>query len=176
VDVRVESDDGRFDPRRWNGFWGAFIHAIRNAVDHGLESNSERVSMGKPPNGRVTLRTFVRDERFVVEISDDGRGMDWGAIALKAKELGIPAETQADLQAALFQQGISTAAQVTDVSGRGIGMGAVHAATKELGGRLEINTTAGRGTTVRMTFPRGAMSADLSPPQTSVATMAAFGA
>jgi two-component system, chemotaxis family, sensor kinase CheA len=131
---------------------------VRNAVDHGLEPGSERVSLGKPAQGTVTLKTFLRGGRMIVEITDDGRGMDWAELARKAKALGIAAQTPDELKLALFHQGVSTAAQVTDLSGRGIGVGAVHAATAMLGGGLEIESSLGHGTTLRMSFPDSAMS------------------
>jgi two-component system chemotaxis sensor kinase CheA len=161
VEVRTDSQDLRIDPKRWGGFWSAFIHAARNAVDHGLEAPDVRVPLGKPAAGSVTLRTYRRAERFVVEIADDGRGIDWAGVARKAAELGLPSRTEADLRAALFCDGVSTAAHVTDISGRGIGMGAVRAATEALGGHLEIETAPQKGTTLRMVFQASAMTPDL---------------
>jgi two-component system, chemotaxis family, sensor kinase CheA len=176
VDVRVESQELRLDPEHWRPFWGTFVHAVRNAVDHGLEPGDERVSRGKLEHGTVTLRTYLRSDRFVVEIGDDGRGMDWQALARKARELGIPAGTQDEVKQALFHKGISTAVQVTDLSGRGIGMGALHTATESLGGDLEIETMEGRGTTLRMSFPKSAMWPGLVTMAPSRPAIAAVGA
>jgi two-component system chemotaxis sensor kinase CheA len=92
----------------------------------------------------------------VIEIVDDGRGIDWPRVALKAAELGLPADTEQDFHAALFLGGVSTASHVTDISGRGIGMGALRVATLALGGEMEIETELGRGTTLRMVFPQTA--------------------
>jgi two-component system chemotaxis sensor kinase CheA len=176
VEVRVESQELRVDPEHWRGFWSAFVHAVRNAVDHGLEAGGERVSRGKPEHGVLMLRTYLSRERFVVEIADDGRGIDWPALTKKARELGIAAETEGELKQALFHKGMSTAKEVTDLSGRGIGMGALFAATKSLGGDLEIETTEGRGTTLRMTFPESAMWPGLIAMAPSRNAMAAVGA
>ena len=176
VDVRVQSDDLRVDPRHWGSFWGAFIHAVRNAVDHGLEPESERVAKGKSARGNVTLKTFLRDGQLVVEIADDGRGMDWQELARKAKALGIGARTPEELTLALFHQGVSTAAEVTELSGRGIGMGAVHAAATALGGSLEIESSLGHGTTLRISFPHSAMSPELKPMRTPQSATAVLGA
>ena len=176
LEVRIEGGDLRLDPRHWASFWSAFNHTVRNAVDHGLESSGERASYGKSPIGIVTLRTVVRDERFVVEIADDGRGIDWDALARNAEARGIAAGTPEKVQAALFRQGVSTAVEVTDLSGRGIGLGAVQAATQQLGGRLEIQSARGLGTTLRMTFPKGAMFPESKPPLLSTSTMATLGA
>ncbi len=171
VAVQVDGQGLRIDPKYWGAFWSAFIHVVRNAVDHGLEPTEERLAQGKPARGSVLLRSCVRDDHFVVEIVDDGRGIDWAELARKAAARGLPTTTEADLRSALFHDGISTAAQVTDISGRGLGMGAIRAATAALGGTLEIETQARRGTTLRMVFPTDAMTPELrkSTPVSSTA-------
>jgi two-component system chemotaxis sensor kinase CheA len=161
VAVRVEAHDLRVDPRHWAAFWTAFIHAVRNAVDHGLETAEERKRSGKPAQAFIALRTCVRGDRFVIEVADDGRGIDWGRIAAKAVAMGIPSTTEEQLRAAIFQDGVSTAAHVTDLSGRGVGMGALRAATASLGGELVIETRPGLGTTLRMSFPIDRMAPSL---------------
>ncbi len=173
VQVQTDGHGLRIDPKHWGGFWSAFIHAVRNAVDHGLDSGEDRLANGKPALGTIGLGTYVRGDRFVVEISDDGRGIDWARVARKALELGLPAATDSDLRGALFRDGVSTAAHVTDISGRGLGMGAVRAATEALGGHLEIETELGRGTTLRMIFPKAAMTPDLRADARASSTAAA---
>jgi two-component system chemotaxis sensor kinase CheA len=163
MDVRVEGNDLRMDPTQWAGFWSAFIHAVRNATDHGLEGQEERASAGKAERGTVRLGTYERGDRFVVEIADDGRGIDWPLVAVKAAQLGLPGGTEQELHAALFLDGVSTASHVTDISGRGIGMGALRAATLALRGTIEIETELGLGTTLRMVFPPTALAADAGP-------------
>lgn len=101
----------------------------------------------------MTLRTIEQAERFVVEIADDGRGIDWQSVAKRAKAAGLPAETQYDLEQALFVDGLSTAASVTDVSGRGVGMGALLAATKAMDGQLSVQSELHRGTRLHFSFP-----------------------
>ncbi len=172
IDVRVEGNNLRVDPKHWSRFWGAFIHAVRNAVDHGLETSGERVNQGKPARGRIDLRTSARGDRFVIEIADDGRGIHWDKIAQKAKEMGLPCSTPGDLRAALFHDGLTTATEITDLSGRGVGMAALLEATESLGGVLEIETKLGAGTTLRMSFPKEAMSPDMRPTFTSNITTA----
>jgi two-component system, chemotaxis family, sensor kinase CheA len=162
IDVRVQAGDLRIDPTQWAGFWSAFIHAVRNAADHGLEGHEERVSTGKAECGTIRLGTYARGDRFVVEIADDGRGIDWPLVAVKAAELGLPTDTLADLHTALFLGGVSTATNVTDISGRGIGMGALRAATLALHGEIEIETKLGLGTTFRMVFPQTAMAPEVA--------------
>jgi two-component system chemotaxis sensor kinase CheA len=157
-DVRVEVADGgvRLDAHRWAGFWSSFIHAVRNAVDHGLESPDERLAAGKSAEGHVALRAYEENDRIIVEIADDGRGIDWVALAERARNLGLPAHTPDDLRSALFAEGVSTAAGVTDISGRGIGMGALLEGTRALGGDVAIDSAPGKGTTLRFTFPASA--------------------
>jgi two-component system chemotaxis sensor kinase CheA len=173
--VEVSADGGglRIDPRHWVDFWGAFIHAVRNAVDHGLETGKERTARGKSEGGAVALRTYMRGDRFVVEIADDGRGIDWTSVARKAAGLGLPSKTDEDLRLALFHGGVSTADRVTDTSGRGVGMSAVRAAAESRGGELEIETSEEHGTTLRMCFPKQAMSPDLGIPLQSWRPIAA---
>jgi two-component system chemotaxis sensor kinase CheA len=153
VQIQVEDHDVRLDSRRWATFWSSFVHAVRNALDHGLEPTEARVAAGKPVEGRLALRTFEEKDRIIVEIADDGRGIDWKALAERAALLGLPAETSDDLQRALFADGVSTVENVTDLSGRGIGMGALLEGARALGGDLAVHSVAGQGTRLRFSFP-----------------------
>jgi len=162
IAVHTEGSELRVDSKYWAGFWSAFVHAVRNAVDHGIETPDARVEAGKPAQGKVSLVTRITDDHeLAVEIIDDGAGIDWQRIAAKARERGLPATTKEDLEAALFSDGLSTATQVTDISGRGVGMGALLEATRALGGRIEVDSTLGRGTAMRCVFPVSAMSPEL---------------
>ncbi len=169
-EVRVEIDDRgvRLDARRWAAFWTNFVHAVRNAVDHGIEPADVRLAAGKPAEGQIALRTYEEKDRIVVEIADDGKGIDWAALAERAAKLGLSVASQEDLKRALFADGVSTAGSVTDVSGRGVGMGALLEGTRALGGEISVQSAAGRGTTLRFTFPASARTID------SVAPAAAF--
>ena len=149
--VRIESNDVRLEPKRWAGFWQAFVHGVRNAVDHGVEAPDDRA--GKPIAGTLILRSYVHADRLVVEIEDDGRGIDWPMVAERARAHALPHSTSQELSAALFVGGLSTARSVTDVSGRGIGMSALLSGTRALGGEIEVSSALGAGTVVRMTFP-----------------------
>lgn len=151
--LEVVHDGLRLDPRRWNKFWSAFVHAVRNAVDHGIEPSAERVACGKAEGGRIALRARREGSSIVFEIEDDGRGIDWDRVRAKASGLGLPVASHADLVRALVRGGVSTAAEVTDISGRGVGMGALRAAIQELDGKLDIQSEAGGGTCLRMVFP-----------------------
>jgi two-component system chemotaxis sensor kinase CheA len=149
----VDGGGVRLDARAWAPFWSAAVHVVRNAVDHGLESVDERLASHKPTS--PTLRFLARSEldRFVVEIADDGRGIDWAQVERAAIERGLPHATQRDLEAVLFADGFSTRADVTDLSGRGVGLGAARAACESLGGTVVLRTAPGRGTSVRFVFP-----------------------
>ncbi len=153
LEVRVEDNGVRLDPLRFSGVWSNFIHAIRNAVDHGIESPDARERAGKNASGLLVLRTLEAEGRVTIEIEDDGAGVDWIALRAKAARLGLPAITHADLENALFDDGVSTAAVVTDLSGRGVGMGALLDATRALGGNVRVESIRGEGTLLRLVFP-----------------------
>lgn len=155
--VQVDAQgDVRFDRQRWAGFWAAFVHPIRNALDHGFEPEAERVAAGKPASG--TLRIAVRGDQqsLTVELSDDGRGVDFDKVRARAQALGLPHETEADLTAALFSEGLSTAEQTTELSGRGLGMSALREAARALGGVVSVRSVRGQSTTLSVRFPHSA--------------------
>jgi chemosensory pili system protein ChpA (sensor histidine kinase/response regulator) len=133
------------------------LHLLRNAVDHGIESPNERESNGKPAAATVRL-LCSRDGQFVrIELSDDGRGLDEGAIIAKAMDVGlISPETSlgtSDIHSLILQRGFSTKADVSDVSGRGIGLDIVNDRVKAMKGQLTIASSAGRGTSFVMRVP-----------------------
>jgi two-component system chemotaxis sensor kinase CheA len=162
--LRVEIDhrDLRLEPGRWAPFWSAFTHVIRNAVDHGLENSEDRAKAGKPAEGVLRLLTRLERDQFVLEIADDGSGIDWKAVAQKASEKGLPHGTEAELIEALFQDGITTTAMVNEYSGRGIGMGAVRSACLARGGTVKISSQPGQGTRLEFRFARSEMAPDAS--------------
>ncbi|PSB23729.1 response regulator [Stenomitos frigidus] len=134
----------------------ALLHLIRNAYDHGLESPDERAAKGKPEQGTITLSLQRQGNRFQFEIHDDGRGIDAHAIQARAQALHLPlckAQTPADLLAVLCQPGFSAQNQVSEISGRGVGMDVVAAQVARLGGRLSLSTEPGSGTTFQLQFP-----------------------
>jgi two-component system, chemotaxis family, sensor kinase CheA len=153
ISVVIEPNNMRLFERTWSPFWSAFSHLIRNAVDHGLESPEDRRAAGKPDAGTLRLRTEVVDQRFIVEISDDGRGIDWQRLADSARRAGLPAETREHLMAALFATGITTKEVANEYSGRGIGLGAAKASCERLGGTMRVESTEGRGTRFEMSWP-----------------------
>lgn len=151
--VRTEARGLRQCPEQWRDFWSALSHVLRNAMDHGIEGAEERLEAGKPVAGEIRLFANVVGTRFVVGIADDGRGLDWDTVRARAQSLGLPAETTLDLIEALFHDGLSTKAVVSDVSGRGVGLGAVRMATEARGGKIDIESEPGEGTRFLFSFP-----------------------
>lgn len=132
-------------------------HILRNAVDHGLEPSERRVEAGKPATGVVTLRAGHRSGRVIVEISDDGAGINRPKVRQIAIDKGlIPADqqlTDPEIDQLLFLPGFSTAGKVTNLSGRGVGMDVVRSEIRKLGGRVNIQSTPGAGTTIAISLP-----------------------
>jgi two-component system chemotaxis sensor kinase CheA len=135
------------------------IHILRNAVDHGLEDAEGRAASGKDATGRIVLRAFRERDMVYVEIIDDGRGMDLGAIKAKAVEKGVISRDQAKIISdeetvmLVCRPGFSTATEVTDVSGRGVGMDVVQSTVDGLGGSLSIESHPSEGTTFTLRLP-----------------------
>jgi len=135
------------------------VHLIRNALDHGLEMPDERERAGKPRKGKVTLAASQRGERIVITVSDDGRGMNPEILRRKAVEKGLMDEAQAsrltenECYEIIFRPGFSTAATVSDISGRGVGMDVVKTRVVELGGTLSVRSQLGRGSTLELAVP-----------------------
>jgi two-component system, chemotaxis family, sensor kinase CheA len=154
IHVITESNGLRLPQDRFSAFWGAFVHLIRNAVDHGLETPDERLAAGKRASGTLTVRTFVQDVDLVVSIEDDGRGIDWARVASAARTRGLVHETRAELEALVFLDGLSTKETASELSGRGVGMGAVLSAVQALGGQLSLSSESGSGTRCVARFPR----------------------
>ena len=139
------------------------LHVLRNAMDHGLEPEAERRAVGKAPIARIALRAARIGDQVIVEVSDDGRGIDPARVRRIAQERGIASPAalagmsdDAALEL-IFMPGFSTAATITDVSGRGVGMDAVRSSIARLGGQVSIASEIGRGTTVRFVLPFSVM-------------------
>ena len=134
-------------------------HLVRNAVDHGIQDPEVRLAAGKPAEGTLTLRAFHEGGHVAVEVADDGAGMDINRIAAKAVEKGLLRADQIatmdkrDIMAMVFQPGFSTAAKVTNVSGRGVGMDVVKTNIEKIGGTVSVDSTLGEGTVWRLNIP-----------------------
>lgn len=153
LDVLVHAEPLRLDPERWNPLWSALVHLIRNAVDHGMESPEERARAGKPPRGKLRLEARVAASQLRLEIEDDGRGIDWEAVRRQCLARGLPSETRTELFRALLRPDFSSRGQVTEMSGRGVGLAAVAASVSERNGTLAVESERGRGTLWIMTLP-----------------------
>lgn len=132
-------------------------HMIRNAIDHGLETPAEREAAGKPAEGTVRLTAAHRSGRIVIEVSDDGRGVDRARVKAKAIEKGLISAdaqmTDEEIDNLIFAPGFSTAATVSDISGRGVGMDVVKRSVQALGGRITIISTPGQGSRFSLSLP-----------------------
>ena len=131
-------------------------HLVRNSLDHGIESSEERVHVGKPACGSITMRAGQVGGRVLVEVSDDGAGLNRARIMNKAAENGLPVSdtmTDEEVWQLIFAPGFSTAEQVTDVSGRGVGMDVVMKNVQAMGGRVSIQSTEGQGSRVLISLP-----------------------
>ncbi|HEY4587208.1 MAG TPA: chemotaxis protein CheA, partial [Brevundimonas sp.] len=132
-------------------------HMLRNAIDHGLESPEERLAAGKPAEGTVRLAALHRSGRIVIEISDDGKGINRPRVKGIAVERGLIAEdailSDDEIDNLIFLPGFSTATEVSDLSGRGVGMDVVRRSIQSLGGRISISSVPGKGSTFTLSLP-----------------------
>jgi two-component system chemotaxis sensor kinase CheA len=133
------------------------VHMVRNAVDHGIENAAERAAAGKPPAGRISLRAFHQAGNVIVDISDDGRGLDRGRILQKAAAANLVRQGQdlsdREVCRLIFHPGLSTADKVSDLSGRGVGMDVVKRNVEALRGRVDIESVPGKGSRFTIRLP-----------------------
>ncbi len=155
LDVQVEATDVRLPVGSWHAFFAALTHAVRNAVDHGIEMPEQRQAEGKGV-ARLALRALDVDGTLVVEVEDTGRGIDWAKLVARGEQLGLPTGSPQDRVALLFTDGLSTRAEVDDLSGRGIGLGAIKAECERRGGRIDLVSRPGTGTVLRCVFSKEA--------------------
>jgi two-component system chemotaxis sensor kinase CheA len=162
--VRVVDNGVRLSARKFERLWSSVVHVLRNAVDHGIEEPEERERQGKPQTGEVALEARAEGDAIRIVISDDGRGIDWEKLRESAVRRGLPAETRRDLEMAMFADGVSTRDEVTELSGRGVGMAAVLSECTALGGQIEVTSAEHRGTAIHLVFPQGAKHSMMPPP------------
>ncbi len=157
VNVVLVGEDTEIDRNMVEEIYNPLVHLIRNAVDHGIGTPRERIEHGKPEAGTIHLKAYHRGGTIVIEIADDGKGLDQQKILDKAiREGAIDANahlTEQEIYRLIFLPGLSTAAKVTDVSGRGVGMDVVKKAIDKLRGKIDILSTPGEGTTFIASFP-----------------------
>jgi len=159
VRVEFEGQETGLDKSLLEAVRDPLTHALRNSIDHGIEPPEERVRAGKPTEGLVRLRAFHQNGSVVIEVMDDGAGISVKRVLAKAVERGLVTQEHAnhmserDALQLIFVAGFSTATSVTNVSGRGVGMDVVRANVERVGGSVELESRAGRGTTLRMRVP-----------------------
>jgi len=130
---------------KWAPLWPALVHAVRSAIDHGIEVPSERLAAGEAERGRIALRAARSGATIAIEVHDDGRGIDWDRIRERAAARGSNIDSKDAVQANLFAGGVSTAQEVTDISGRGVGMSALSTVVHDLGGSIQLDRITGGG-------------------------------
>lgn len=157
VDLIMAGEQTELDKTVIERISDPLTHIVRNAVDHGIETPEERKKLGKNETAKIQLHAFYKGGSVVIEVKDDGRGLDPEKLLAKAIEKGIahPGENYSnhDIYNFIFEPGFSTAAQVTDVSGRGVGMDIVMKNIKSLGGSVAIETAIGKGSTFSISLP-----------------------
>ncbi len=157
VGISLVGEDSELDKTVLEKITDPLVHLVRNSVDHGIESTQARIAQGKPAKGEVKLAAFHQSGKFIIEVSDDGGGLNPQKLIQKAIEKKlIKPETklsEAEAYSLIFLPGFSTKEQVTDVSGRGVGMDVVKTNITDLGGEVEIFSQLGKGSTFRISLP-----------------------
>lgn len=157
ISVELHGEETEIDRSMLESISDPLIHLVRNAADHGIENPEERRAAGKPEQGVLSLKAFHHSGRVVIEVSDDGAGIDVERVRRKAIERGLIAAdavmTDDQIRMLIFQPGFSTRDQVSDLSGRGVGMDVVKRNVSALNGDLKLSSEKGHGTTVRIELP-----------------------
>lgn len=159
VTLVLEGEETEADKNMIEALADPLIHIVRNSLDHGLELPQTRVEAGKPATGRLLIRATQESDRAIIEVTDDGKGIDPDAIKRKAYEKGLIDESQLerlsdrDAVNLVFAAGFSTAETISDLSGRGVGMDVVRSALEKVGGTVSLQSTKGKGTTIRLALP-----------------------
>jgi len=157
INLVIQGEHTELDKTVLERIGDPLTHLVRNAIDHGIESPEQRVNSGKPELGEICLSAYHLGGNVVIEIRDDGKGIDKEAILAKAKEKNLidgnyPLSEQ-QIYDLIFEPGFSTAAQVSDISGRGVGMDVVKRNIQSLGGRIVIESSVGRGSNIKVYLP-----------------------
>ncbi|AYV56902.1 chemotaxis protein CheW [Leptospira kmetyi] len=160
VNLVLSGESTELDKKVIDALGEPLLHLIRNSVDHGIETPAERAAAGKSETGTVELNSYQGGSNIMVEIRDDGRGLDAEKILRKAIEKGLVSATEGsnlteqEIYQFIFQAGFSTAETITDISGRGVGMNVVNNLIQEFKGKILINSTKGQGTSFVLSFPQ----------------------
>jgi two-component system chemotaxis sensor kinase CheA len=156
VELKLVGESTELDKSLIERISDPLTHLVRNSLDHGVEMPDVRAARGKQPVGTITLRAYHQSGNIVIEVGDDGAGLDRQKILAKARERGLPVHdqmTDQEVWLLIFEAGFSTAEQVTEVSGRGVGMDVVKRNIQAMGGRVEIESMAGVGTRMTVRLP-----------------------
>ncbi len=159
IDLRMLGADTELDRQVLELIKDPLTHMVRNSADHGIESIVDRVAAGKPDTGVITLNAYHEGGHIIIKINDDGRGLNIEKIKQKVLQNGLATEaelegmTMQQIQQFIFKAGFSTAAQVTSVSGRGVGMDVVRTNIEKIGGTIELNSQEGKGSTFMIKIP-----------------------
>ncbi len=159
VRLEVSGADTELDKVMINQLTDPLLHILRNSLDHGVEDPETRLARGKPETGDVVLRAYYHGSHAVIEVRDDGKGIDTDRVLAKAVENGLvdaekaPTLTRQEIFQLIFEPGLSTTATVSTVSGRGVGMDVVKTAISHVQGNIVVDSTPGQGTTIRMKLP-----------------------
>ncbi|ODR97197.1 hypothetical protein AUC70_13120 [Methyloceanibacter stevinii] len=159
MEITMSGGDTELDRQVLEAIKDPLTHMVRNAADHGLENPEERIEAGKPEMGRITLKASQQRGNIVVEVSDDGRGLDVGAVRRKAVANGLATTAELDalqdeeIYDLIFQPGFSTAETVSEISGRGVGMDVVRSNIESIGGTVALASTSPKGTTFVIRIP-----------------------
>lgn len=159
VRLVIEGEDTEADKNVIESLADPLIHILRNSLDHGIELPAVRRAAGKPAEGTLRVAAFQEGDRVILDISDDGAGIDTARVRAKAVERGlIPADragalTEQEAAQLVFLPGFSTAEAISDLSGRGVGMDVVRSAVERVGGSVELSSTRGQGTRIRLSLP-----------------------
>ncbi len=157
--LEIRGENTELDKRMIDELGDPLVHLVRNSVDHGIEPPEVREAAGKPREGTVTLDAFHRGNSIVIEVRDDGKGLDADRILRKCLEKGLVSKNDADkmttqqIYQKIWEPGLSTAEKVTEVSGRGMGMDIVKSKIDDLSGTVDINSAPGQGTTITIKLP-----------------------
>ena len=156
VELVMEGEHTELDKGLIEKLADPLTHIVRNSIDHGIETVADREAAGKNPRGRLHLRAFHQGGNIVIQVDDDGRGLNREKILAKARERNLPANPEmsdAEVWQLIFEPGFSTAEAVTDISGRGVGMDVVRRNIASMSGRVDLESNAGRGSRVTIRLP-----------------------
>lgn len=159
IDLNMEGQETELDRQVLDLIKDPLTHMVRNSADHGIETPAERLAVGKPEKGTIVLNAFHEGGHIIMEIKDDGKGLNTARIREKAIENGVATASELDAMTSkqinqfIFAAGFSTAAEVTAVSGRGVGMDVVRTNIEKIGGTIDLDSVEGEGTTVSIKIP-----------------------